>query len=97
MSLVKSAVLCSAAAIAFAQAPAPDRLNQLRFRYIGPVGNRVISAAGIPRCIFSLSRNGCAAKGGTSAPGTWFPRKIPDERPIAVTSGNGSADSAYPK
>jgi len=48
MSFVRTAVFYSAAAIAFAQAPAPDRLNQLRFRYIGPVGNRVISAAGIP-------------------------------------------------
>jgi photosystem II stability/assembly factor-like uncharacterized protein len=36
--------------LALAQAPqlSSDRLSQLRFRYIGPVGNRVIAAASIP-------------------------------------------------
>src|SRR5213080_2475096 len=41
-----------AAAVSLACALAPeissDLLSQLRFRYIGPVGNRVIAAAGIP-------------------------------------------------
>ena len=38
------------AALIFAQSPqiSSDRLSQLRFRYIGPVGNRVIAASGIP-------------------------------------------------
>ncbi|HLH16735.1 MAG TPA: hypothetical protein VKX45_05925 [Bryobacteraceae bacterium] len=50
MSLLKTALLASAAVAAFAQAPqiAPGQLNPLRYRYIGPVGNRVIAAAGIP-------------------------------------------------
>src|SRR6266702_969269 len=39
-----------AASILSAQAPqiSSEQLNQLRYRYIGPVGNRVIAAAGIP-------------------------------------------------
>ena len=50
MSLVKFALLASAAALAWAQAPqiGSEPLNQLHYRYIGPVGNRVISVAGIP-------------------------------------------------
>jgi photosystem II stability/assembly factor-like uncharacterized protein len=43
---------CAAFAISFAlaQTPgvSPDKLNQLKYRYIGPVGNRVIAAASIP-------------------------------------------------
>jgi len=41
-------LLCASAA--FAQSPqiGSVQLNQLRYRYIGPVGNRVIAAAGIP-------------------------------------------------
>jgi len=50
MYCCKSAVLLAAAAMAFAQSPQinSDELNQLRYRYIGPVGNRVIAAASIP-------------------------------------------------
>jgi hypothetical protein len=50
MSLIRTAVLFSSAALAFAQTPqiGSDQLSQLRYRYIGPVGNRVISVAGIP-------------------------------------------------
>jgi len=50
MSIVKIALLASAAALAFAQAPqvSSEQLSQLHYRYIGPVGNRVISVAGIP-------------------------------------------------
>jgi photosystem II stability/assembly factor-like uncharacterized protein len=42
--------LFAAVGLALAQAPqlSSDRLSQLRFRYIGPVGNRVIAAASIP-------------------------------------------------
>jgi photosystem II stability/assembly factor-like uncharacterized protein len=38
------------ATLAFAQAPSmsPDQLSQMRYRYIGPVGNRVIAAASMP-------------------------------------------------
>ena len=50
MYCCKSAVLLAAAAMAFAQSPQinSDELNQLRYRYIGPVGNRVIATASIP-------------------------------------------------
>lgn len=38
------------ASLGLAQAPqiAPDRLSELRYRYIGPVGNRVIAAMSVP-------------------------------------------------
>src|SRR5579863_5785089 len=49
---IASVVLGLAAAVstAFGQAPqiSSEQLSQLRYRYIGPVGNRVIAAAGIP-------------------------------------------------
>jgi hypothetical protein len=50
MSLARIALLASASILAFAQAPqiGSEQLNQLRYRYIGPVGNRVIAVAGIP-------------------------------------------------
>ena len=50
MSLMKIALLASAAVLSYAQAPqiGSEQLNQLRYRYIGPVGNRVIAVAGIP-------------------------------------------------
>ena len=43
-------LLAAATIVAFAQAQqiSSDSLNQLRYRYIGPVGNRVIAAAGVP-------------------------------------------------
>jgi photosystem II stability/assembly factor-like uncharacterized protein len=42
--------LCASAGAGLAQSPpiAPGQLNPLRFRYIGPVGNRVIAAASVP-------------------------------------------------
>src|SRR6202008_4824411 len=36
------------AAVSLAIAQSPDQLTQLRYRYIGPVGNRVIAAASVP-------------------------------------------------
>lgn len=50
MSLIRFALLFAAAAAAFAQSPqiSSQQINQLRYRYIGPVGNRVISVAGLP-------------------------------------------------
>ena len=44
------AVLFAAVNLALAQSPSisSDLLGQLRYRYIGPVGNRVIAAASIP-------------------------------------------------
>jgi len=49
MSFLKSALLASTAIVSLAQAQVnSDQLNQLRFRYIGPVGNRVIAAASVP-------------------------------------------------
>ena len=50
MALMKLALAASVAALTFAQAPqvGPERLHQLHYRYIGPVGNGVISVAGIP-------------------------------------------------
>lgn len=47
------AVLCLLLApvlspLAFSQSLSTEQMQQLRFRHIGPVGNRVISAAGIP-------------------------------------------------
>jgi len=48
--LWRAAWLLSTAGVAVAQPPqiASDLLNQLHYRYIGPVGNRVIAAVGIP-------------------------------------------------
>jgi len=50
MSLIKTVPFYCLAALTLAQAQqaGPERFNQLRYRYIGPVGNRVISVAGIP-------------------------------------------------
>ena len=50
MSLSRIALFVFSSVLAFAQAPqvGSQQLNQLRYRYIGPVGNRVISVAGIP-------------------------------------------------
>ncbi len=49
---IASVVLVLAAAVSTASSQAPqissEQLSQLRYRYIGPVGNRVIAAAGIP-------------------------------------------------
>src|SRR5215471_18710033 len=47
---IAPALLMAAAATAFGQPPQipSEQLSQLRYRYIGPVGNRVIAAAGIP-------------------------------------------------
>ena len=52
MSLLRTALLGSLATLAGAQIGS-DQLNQLRYRYIGPVGNRVIAVASIPgnRCV----------------------------------------------
>jgi photosystem II stability/assembly factor-like uncharacterized protein len=47
MSLLRTALLGSLATLAGAQIGS-DQLNQLRYRYIGPVGNRVIAVASIP-------------------------------------------------
>ncbi|HXB68135.1 MAG TPA: hypothetical protein VNY05_07820 [Candidatus Acidoferrales bacterium] len=47
--LIGPVVLASAVSLAFAQPEIDsDLLSQLRYRYIGPVGNRVIAAASIP-------------------------------------------------
>ena len=35
-------------AISYAQQIAPENLSAFRYRYIGPVGNRVTSVAGVP-------------------------------------------------
>ena len=51
LAFVFSAVLvCSVVPRAQTRAPAiaPDAYKQLKFRYIGPVGNRVIAIAGVP-------------------------------------------------
>src|SRR5216684_781087 len=47
-SLLTAACLASAAALAQPPQIGSDLLSQLRYRYIGPVGNRVIAAASIP-------------------------------------------------
>ena len=80
-----TAVLSLVSALAFAQAPqiGSERLNQLRYRYIGPVGNRVISAAGIPGDpdVYYIG----AASGGifktTDGGTTWQP--IFDSEPVS--------------
>src|SRR5712692_9773679 len=43
--------LMASIALTRAQTPAipADQYSQLKFRYIGPVGNRIISIAGVPR------------------------------------------------
>jgi photosystem II stability/assembly factor-like uncharacterized protein len=51
LALVVSALLaCAVVLRAQTRAPAiaPDAYRQLKFRYIGPVGNRVIAVAGVP-------------------------------------------------
>src|SRR5579872_1915783 len=74
MTLFRTILLGSVAALASAQI-ASDQLNQLRYRYIGPVGNRVIAVASIPgnRDVYYVG----AASGGifkTSDGGTrWDP------------------------
>ena len=45
--MFRLASVAAIAALAYAQ-PGPDPFSQLRFRYIGPVGNRVIAAMGVP-------------------------------------------------
>jgi photosystem II stability/assembly factor-like uncharacterized protein len=45
--MLRFATLAAIAALAYGQ-PAADSFSQLRFRYIGPVGNRVIAAMGVP-------------------------------------------------
>ncbi|HEV2690508.1 MAG TPA: hypothetical protein VGV35_18250, partial [Bryobacteraceae bacterium] len=49
-SLLRAAGFVFAIHLALAQSPqiASDRLSQLRYRYIGPVGNRVIAAVSVP-------------------------------------------------
>ena len=34
--------------LAFAQVPQPDQYNQLKYRHIGPDGNRMIAVIGVP-------------------------------------------------
>src|SRR5206468_5269045 len=41
-------MLCAGSSIAAPRAQSPDAYAQLKFRYIGPVGNRVIAVAGVP-------------------------------------------------
>lgn len=41
-------LFCFAAWPSFAQEVSPERLGELHFRHIGPVGNRVASVAGVP-------------------------------------------------
>lgn len=85
MSLIRAAVLSLAPALIFAQAPqiGSEQLNELRYRYIGPVGNRVIAAAGIPGDpeVYYVG----AASGGifktTDAGTTWQP--IFDSEPVS--------------
>jgi len=45
IAMVAAALL---AAVARAQQPTPDVYRQIKYRYIGPVGNRLISLAGLP-------------------------------------------------
>src|SRR5215472_14821170 len=46
---IRSFVFAAAVSSAFAQAQvSSDVFNQLKWRYIGPVGNRVIAAASVP-------------------------------------------------
>src|SRR5690242_2481744 len=50
VSLVGAIAILCAAAFARAQQPqiSPDVYNEIKFRYIGPVGNRATAVAGIP-------------------------------------------------
>src|SRR5258708_8376230 len=41
-------MLCVGSSIAAPRAQTPDAYAQLKFRYIGPVGNRVVAVAGVP-------------------------------------------------
>jgi hypothetical protein len=47
---IRSVIFVAALALATANAQqiSSDLLSQMRYRYIGPVGNRVISAASVP-------------------------------------------------
>ena len=41
---------------------APDSYKQLKFRYLGPVGNRVIAIAGASGGVFKTTDNGAAGR-----------------------------------
>src|SRR2546425_1418685 len=49
-ALTVSVLLCALSALVAAQSPrpSPESLSALKFRYIGPVGNRVIAITGVP-------------------------------------------------
>jgi len=49
-ALTVSVLLCALSALVGAQSarPSPDALSGLKFRYVGPVGNRVIAITGVP-------------------------------------------------
>lgn len=48
LSRLLAVVFIALSGSAFAQSLAPEHMEQLEFRHIGPIGNRVISATGIP-------------------------------------------------
>src|SRR5215467_9848900 len=79
MNRVLLIILCTS--LAFAQRS--EQLNQLRYRYIGPVGNRVIAAASVPGD--PLTYYVGAASGGifksTDAGIHWEP--IFDDQPVS--------------
>lgn len=74
---------CLSALIAGAQTVSPDLYKQLKFRYIGPVGNRVAAVAGVPGnpwVYYAGSASGGIFK-TTDGGGTWAP--IFDDQPVS--------------
>jgi photosystem II stability/assembly factor-like uncharacterized protein len=77
------ALLCSFALSLCAQQVAPDAYKQLKFRYIGPVGNRISAVAGVPGnplIYYAGSASGGIFK-STDAGMTWQP--IFDDQPVS--------------
>ena len=85
MSFRKALLPLCTATLVFAQTPSigSDQLSQMRYRYIGPVGNRVIAAASVPgdpKVYYAGSASGGIFKttdGGTQ----WTP--VFDSQPVS--------------
>jgi len=87
------ATLLAAASTAVAQQIAPEQYSQLRFRHIGPVGNRVASVVGVPGDRFTYLVG--AATGGiwkTEDAGLHW-RSVFDDQPVHAVGALAVAPS----
>lgn len=77
-------VILASALLASAQQVSPDAYSQLKFRYIGPVGNRVSAVAGVPGnpwIYYAGSASGGIFK-TTDGGATWQP--VFDDQPVSA-------------